>query len=273
MRRGAEGVRALEDLGDREVLLPDGTFGVAPEPGLAASPLKCLDDLEALAASQPELLEAIAEVRVKADQRRQVLESIQWTLNPDEHLANWCEVLSAEGVDPMAAQELGALAGRDALGHAEASRLIAHLIQGTGEWRRGPSAWLHSAVRESREYLEDWRRYEGSWVDWSKKQWASTTSGPWASSGERRATAAEVPSASGDSSRPWGAYEPAAGSSSASPGAGMWSWADQARALAAAGPPPPPPVVPQSPPPTTLAQASGSSEPSGPSLSPAPTSG
>ena len=63
-------------------------------------------------------------------------------------------------MDRLVAGELSNLAGRDAMGKAEASRILDHLMKPGEEFNKGPSRWAHTAIEESIKYLGNWQHWE-----------------------------------------------------------------------------------------------------------------
>jgi len=187
MRSGGAAADPFGNLERRLVQMPDGTW-VANPPLLNLSPLQAL---ETNPDGPPEVLVEFLE---RLEERNEILGGPQVSLNHERDWSNWAAVLASLGVDEQAAWSLARLAGRDKMGHAEATRLIAHLRKpGGGGFRDGPSRWLIRAVERSSEYLREWDRWEP----------------------QGRAAAARpvprdavLPGAGAD--RPWGAYVPPA---------------------------------------------------------------
>jgi len=214
MRSAVGNSRSLEGLDKRLVRMPDGSMQRDPDLAIPITPLEVLETVvENLEQKDEGLLQQVKRLKDADAYRQAVLTSEQWTLDPPQSLENWAEVLAAEGVDADAAASLSRLASRDPLGHAEASRLIARLTKGSNPWVKGPSQWLQLAVREAEEYLEDWRRFESSWVDWSRPrsnaQRASWASSSWSASSSSSSSsgAPRVMTAPGGTAwQPWGGW-------------------------------------------------------------------
>jgi len=86
------------------------------------------------------------------------------TLDPPEDLSSWGEALGELGVDLHVCQLFADLANRSALGHAEASRILAHPFK-PGPPKGTPSKYLFMAIQDSQRYLDDWRLYEAERPD------------------------------------------------------------------------------------------------------------
>ena len=89
-----------------------------------------------------------------------VLDNDFSTLDPPKDLSCWAEELEDGQVDRFVAGELSNLAGRDAMGRAEASRILYHLMKPGEEFKKGPSRWAHTAIEESIQYLGNWQHWE-----------------------------------------------------------------------------------------------------------------
>jgi len=156
MRRAAQHAQPLAGLDDVIVRMPDGRLARNPPGGLmpeAWGILEALVEDGALPESE------VAHVRRTRFERQVVLGSDQWTLDAPRDLSNWGQVLHEAGVDAAPAASLAALAARGALGHAEASRILAHLFK-PGPSKSTPSKYLFMAIQDAERYLEDWRLYE-----------------------------------------------------------------------------------------------------------------
>lgn len=93
--------------------------------------------------------------------RNEVFESPIWTLDPPYSLANWGSILDKMGVDPYVARRLANLASTDPMAHAEASRILYHLLKpGASFGPRGPSAWLNGVITEAEDYIAHWEEWE-----------------------------------------------------------------------------------------------------------------
>ena len=82
------------------------------------------------------------------------------TLDPPDDLACWAKELEEGEVDSFVAGEFGHLASKDEMGKAEATRILHHLMKPGEEFTKGPSRWLHKAISESMEYLNNWACWE-----------------------------------------------------------------------------------------------------------------
>ena len=82
------------------------------------------------------------------------------TLDPPADLSCWREELKALGVSDFVLGELECLALKDKMGHAEATRIIQHLMKPDHVFKKGLSQWMHRAIEESMGYLENWKCWE-----------------------------------------------------------------------------------------------------------------
>jgi len=128
MRAGSLSSDVFANLEHQAVLMPDGQWRVHPEP-LGMSPLERLENAAGITQANLEERWGWAQARMA------VLGGPQFTLDPPSDLSNWAEVLSDLGVHADAAGALGRLAAVDPMGHAEATKLLAHLRK-LGQARR-----------------------------------------------------------------------------------------------------------------------------------------
>ena len=104
------------------------------------------------------------------DFRNEFLESPMMTLDAPYNLSNWAQVLEHLGADAQVAGRLANLAASDPMAHAEATRILAHLLKPGGPGRsRGPGGWLTSVINEAEEYLRNWEEWE------SRAPWQGTS--------------------------------------------------------------------------------------------------
>ena len=131
--------------------------------------------------------------------RDEFLESPMMTLEPPYNMSKWARVLEAVGADAAVAGRLANLAATDPMAHAEATRILHHLLKPGGPGSTGrPSGWLNSIVSEAEEYLAHWEEWE------SQRPWtgASRSRPQWRGGGGRwredpQAPRADEPAAPG----------------------------------------------------------------------------
>ena len=82
------------------------------------------------------------------------------TLDPPDDLSNYSEILKDGEISELTAVEFASLASRDAMGKAEATRLLRHLTKPGVDFITGPSQRLHHGIEQSLEYLSEWQRWE-----------------------------------------------------------------------------------------------------------------
>ena len=95
------------------------------------------------------------------DFRDEFLESPMFSLDPPYNLRNWARVLESVGCDADVAGRLANLAATDPMAHAEATRILAHLLKPGGSFKGArPSGWVNSVIMECEEYLRNWEEWE-----------------------------------------------------------------------------------------------------------------
>jgi len=173
MRAGGAMADPFANLERAWVLMPDGTWAQNPEP-LALTPLQCLEDNPNTPALE---LQGYRDVE---QERLETLHGPEFSLDPPQDLSNWGRVLADLGVDEEAARSLGFLANIDPMAHAEATRILAHMLKPGTSFRQGPSRWLASAVARSQEFLEHWDTWEAPRAPPTTRPAGATTDRPWA---------------------------------------------------------------------------------------------
>lgn len=147
------------------------------------------------------------------DTRLETLRSSMATLDPPDDLHNWARLLSQADVHPDVCGNLGALANRDPMGHAEATRLMAHLIKPGTSFERGASGWMAKGIQDAENYLTGrWSLWESPDPDLKGKGKGSF--GPPGSSSSKGGKGMQEPTAPSGPSGPSGSSGPSASSSS-----------------------------------------------------------
>ena len=167
------------------------------------------------------------------------------TLDPPADLSCWREELKALGVSDFVLGELECLALKDKMGHAEATRIIQHLMKPGHVFKKGPgpSQWLRSTIEdlgieESMEYLENWKYWMSRDLHVGPTQYKANKNDPRPRQAPQDRRHAEVPVPRG-ADNPWAKFNPVGLlRDPRAPTPSIASMVPKARSVG--GPPPPP---------------------------------
>lgn len=140
------------------------------------------------------------------------------TLDPPANLACWGQALEELDVNPHVALRFADLAAENAMGRAEATRILHHFFKVNPY---GASKYLNRALDGAWEYLRDWRHFEGQTPDlgrgpggWGTRRNYGPQGRPDPVPHRDLGAAAAQPPASGASDAAWASYRPSTWSSS-----------------------------------------------------------